>query len=540
VLALAGFVYLLGLYLPDLMYGDAPQDAVMALRMYRDGDWTHLLKNGAPYLDKPHLLFWSAMGGYALLGEHDWAYRLPSVLVTALGAWSTFGLGRRLYGAHAGRIAAVIFVASHATILGNHDVRMDALLTGFVAFGLFQGVEWLETGRARAAILCGLGLGLAFDSKGLVALAIAGPPLALHLWARGAWARIASPAFLAAVAAFALALAPVLYAYHAQFGGEGIRFILLGQSVQRFTGGRGEVSAGDRLFFFHSLLWAFLPWSLLLYAAWLDRLRRLWRAARDGGLRALRAEEHVTLLGPIALLAALGFSRFKLPHYLNAFFPLLAVLVAGWLAGLARDGRTRWLSGLARAQWVAIGAVLAVALALNLWAFPIEEGWVVAAALPAAAALAWSLSLREPLQRIWVPSAFAILLGHALLSANYYPALSRFQPGSEAAARARALDVDWGELYFLDAIYQPFQLYTGTLVRKVDLDHVRARREEGRRVFLMVGERGRREVEAAGLPLQELLRAPDCRITVVSRKLLDPRTRPTACGNAYLVAIDPR
>ena len=124
-----------GLFLPDLMYGDAPQDAVMALRMFREGDWTHLLKNGEPYLDKPHLLFWSAMAGYKLFGVHDWSYRLLSVLASLLGAWSSGRLARRLYGARAGQLAAIFFITAERVLLSDHDVRMEALLAGFTEIG---------------------------------------------------------------------------------------------------------------------------------------------------------------------------------------------------------------------------------------------------------------------------------------------------------------------------------------------------------------------------------------------------------------------
>src|SRR5919198_248571 len=97
VLALVAVVLAAGLFLPTLLGGDSSQDAVMAMRMHRENDWVHLIKNGADYLDKPHLLFWSAMIGYRLFGVHDWSYRLISVLVSLLGAYSTLKLGTRLH-----------------------------------------------------------------------------------------------------------------------------------------------------------------------------------------------------------------------------------------------------------------------------------------------------------------------------------------------------------------------------------------------------------------------------------------------------------
>src|SRR5512141_882312 len=125
--ALVLIVLAAGLFCPDLMYSDAAQDAVMALRMFREGDWSHLIRDGQDYLDKPHLLFWSAMAGYRLFGVHDWAYRLPSVLVSLLGAYSAGRLGRRLYGARAGQMAALFFITAQHILLSDHDVRMEAL-----------------------------------------------------------------------------------------------------------------------------------------------------------------------------------------------------------------------------------------------------------------------------------------------------------------------------------------------------------------------------------------------------------------------------
>jgi hypothetical protein len=71
----------------------------------------------------------------------------------------------------------------------------------------------------------------------------------------------------------------------------------------------------------------------------------------------------------------------------------------------------------------------------------------------------------------------------------------------------------------------------------VSVDALRAEAEKGGEVYALVGDEGRARLEAAGLPARVLLSSPDCRITVLSRRLLDPRTRETACGRAWLVAV---
>jgi 4-amino-4-deoxy-L-arabinose transferase-like glycosyltransferase len=544
--ALVLVVLAAGLFLPDLMVSDAPQDAVMAARMFRDGDWSHLLRNGEDYLDKPHLLFWSAMASYRLFGVHDWSYRLLPVLVSLLGAFSAGRLGTRLYGARAGQLAALLFITAQHILLSDHDVRMEALLTGFTAFGLWQLVRWADTGRLGAALLGAAGIGLAVDTKGMVAAAVAGLCLALYLAGRGRLRALLSWHVLAGLAAFLLVLAPVLVAYYVQFdlhpekvvsgqtGVSGVRFILLGQSADRFAGGRGTAAGKDYLFFFHTLLWAFLPWVPLLAAAWGARFRALWK----GRLAAFRAAEQLTFLGPFLYVAVLSFSAFKLPHYLNVVFPLLAVLCAGWVDGLARAGEGRGLRLLTRLQDVLVVAALAFTALLNGWAFPVQAWWILAAAAPLAVALALAFRLRDPLQRLWVPSAVAFLLANLFLNASFYPQLSRLQPGSAFARQVSGLPVDWSRIYFLSPDhYQPFQLYTGTIIPAVEPAGIQAALADGRPAYALVSDAGRRRLEEAGLTLRDLADSPACRITHITWPMLVPSRRDTYCPRAWLVEV---
>ena len=545
VMALVLVVLGTGLVFPDLMGGDAAQDAVMAMRMHLAGDWVNLLKNGRDYLDKPHLLFWSAKASYAFFGVHDWAYRLPSVLACLLGAFATYGIGKRLHGETAGKLAALMFLTAHAIVLGNHDVRMDALLTGFTTFGLWQLLEYVETGRARAVVLGAVGIALGVSTKGMVAVAVSGCALFFHVWGRGLWRRLWSWKVVLGVAVFFLALSPVLYAYYQQYdlhpekivngrtGVSGVKFILLGQSLERFGGGRGQKLADNHLFFFHSLSWAFLPWSLLTFVAWFERFRELFQRR----WAAFRAREQLSFLGTFVFIAVLGFSRFKLPHYLNVLLPLVAVFTASWLVELWRDGRARALERLRWAQVVVIVALLLLMAVLNGWAFPVERTWVVVGVLAFGALLVASFRVREPLARVWVPSAIAILLGEFLLNTSFYPHLARYQPGRHFVAAAQAAGIDWDRTYFLGKIFEPFQFYAGRPIPLVDLERVRSEVAAGRGLFLAANAEGARRLRDEGIPHEVLATSPDCRVLNLKARFVDPRTRGRACETAFVLAI---
>jgi 4-amino-4-deoxy-L-arabinose transferase-like glycosyltransferase len=406
-----------------------------------------------------------------------------------------------------------------------------------------------ETGDLRSLAAGGLGIGLAVASKGMVAAALSGLCLVLFLWGRGRLRLLVSPRILVGLATFALAIAPVLICYYLQFdlhpekvvrgrtGVSGVRFILLGQSADRFTGGHGEAASGDYLFFFHSLLWAFLPWTALLLAAWGLRLRALWR----GRLAAFRATEQLGFLGPLLYVSLLNLSRFKLPHYLNLAFPLLAVLAAGTMAGLAGGGKRGAVRALTRVQDVVVVLLLVVAVFLNGWAFPVRSAGVLVVAAGFLVVLALAFRLRDPLQRLWVPSGVAILLFNFVLEASFYPQLSRLQPGSEFARTVLALDVDFSRFYFLgENVYQPFQLYTGHLVPAVQPEVVARLVSDGKPAFALVADDGVALLEQEGLRVSELARSPACRITMVRWPMLDPRTRDAACPPARLVRIERR
>lgn len=96
LLSLTVLVYILGLFV-TLFENDSAQFAVMAMRMVQENDFVNLFKGPNDYLDKPHMHYWLAALSFKIFGIHDWAYRIPAILVTLLGAYSCYGLGKLLY-----------------------------------------------------------------------------------------------------------------------------------------------------------------------------------------------------------------------------------------------------------------------------------------------------------------------------------------------------------------------------------------------------------------------------------------------------------
>ncbi|MBL0132716.1 MAG: hypothetical protein IPP79_01210 [Chitinophagaceae bacterium] len=127
---------------------------------------------------------------------------------------------------------------------------------------------------------------------------------------------------------FAVFIAPVVYCYYLQYNlhpeimvrGKdhinGVKFILLNQSVERFSGGMGGDAKND-YFFFCIPFSGFCPVEHpCLYGLLAGRLRFFLH----------RKDEWLTTGVFIVILLIVSFSGFKLPHYLNIVFPATAVM----------------------------------------------------------------------------------------------------------------------------------------------------------------------------------------------------------------------
>jgi len=268
---LLGLVYITGLFVP-LMDNDSAHHANIAMHMYLNRDYVNLIDAGQDYLDKPHLLFWLCALSYKIFGITSFAYRLPSFLFTILGVYSVYQLGRSLYNKEVGRLAALIISSAFAFVLANNDVRMDAILTSCVAFATWQGVQFIQRKKISNALGLAAGLALGFDTKGHIAVFTPIVGLLFYVIYLRNWKIFLNWKWLIVLTAFAAFIFPVVYCFYLQYNlhpgtivrGKdsinGVKFILFGQTVERFKGDSfGSDAKNDYFFFFHSFLWAFVP-----------------------------------------------------------------------------------------------------------------------------------------------------------------------------------------------------------------------------------------------------------------------------------------
>jgi len=543
-LGLAG-VYLLGLF-ARLMENDSAQFAVMAMRMVQEQDFLNLWKGGEEYLDKPHLHYWLAGLSYSLFGLHDWAYRIPALLATFLGAYSCYGLGSALYTRNTGRIAALIFMSAQTIVLSVIDVRTDAVLTGFAVFAIWQLYRYLKEGALTPLLLGAAGAGLAFSTKGQIALLVIGLPLLCQLIYTRSWHRLWNPKILLGLLTFSLVISPVLYAYYHQFDlhpekiirgkneRSGVFFILWEQSFERLSGEGVGKNSSDYFFFFHTFLWVFLPWTLMgLWALW----GRLRRAPKNEGSKSPQREGEILTTGGIcSIFLIISFAQFKLPHYLNITIPLFAVLTASFLDRLYREGA---FEKLRKAGMVQLGIYVlfcAAVFGIAFWVFPLESlaGYIL---LVLGVVLGYVLFFKwaDPMVRLVGISLYGSILLNFVLNGHFYPSLLEYQGGSAMAERIEAESLEVNTLYKLsDQHTWALDFYFGKPLEIVNItDLPRA----SQTIWLYAETKELEKLRKAGILWDTEFTVDQFRISRLQGRFLNPGTRPEVLRQRHLVRI---
>ncbi len=543
-LFLAGSIalaYLIGLFVP-LMDADAAHHANIALHMYLQNDYVHLVDKGNDYLDKPHLLFWLAAMSYQVLGVSAFSYKIASLLFSIAGAFATYRLGTLLYNTQTGKLAAFILVSAQAFILACMDVKMDALLTANIILATWQLIETVIYKKWYNLVLAALFMALGFATKGQIGLVMPGVALFFFLLYKRDFRQMFHIRWLALLALVVLFISPVLYCYYLQFdlhptktirgmsGISGVKFILWGQNIERLDGGNWGGGKRDYFFYLHTMLWAFLPWSLLAYYATGMKIKALWKDR----FRYIPGEEALTAGTIVTVFTLISLSKFQLPHYLNILFPFFAILTAVCLLQLHSRQKWRTLRIMRNIHVpVIVTAVILVAL-LCSYAFPVQSylSWILAGAVMITGFLFYKRA--ELLRQLLITNMAGIAVINILLNGNFYPALMQYQAGYTLAKTVQQQAIPNGQVAFYNTHSFVFDFATAYLHPAAEAEELRA----GKQQWLVTDAAGIDSLRSGGITLTVVDSAAQYRVTRLKASFLNPATRPNTLDTIYLIKTE--
>ncbi|WP_186764381.1 ArnT family glycosyltransferase [Pistricoccus aurantiacus] len=360
--------------------------------------------NGAPYSDKPPLLFWLIHLGWTLFGVNDAWPKLISPLAALLAQFHLFRIAHRLGGSDYAWRATFVLAAMLLWVAYSGALMFDVLLTACVLGAIAPLVSADSPLSRRQWLIAGVWLGLGLLTKGPTALVSWGVIVLTAPYWRG---RVAPVWWKGVGLALALAVLMLLaWALPAAWlGGDAFaRQLFWGQTADRLS------QAMDHA---RPWYWYFPLLPVLLFPAWTwpplwPRHRWRERLERFAGCWAL---------GTLAFFILISAKQI---HYLMPLLPALALLAARELPQSDRQPPRLWGFGLgwsllALAGLVLnvtgspllrdgidpLGALLLLAVALGSLAIRLHSPMAMLRAMALCNALAWVVAIHVMLGPLW-------------------------------------------------------------------------------------------------------------------------------------------
>jgi 4-amino-4-deoxy-L-arabinose transferase-like glycosyltransferase len=360
LILISALILLSNLGLRDLWDPDETRYAVIAREMRVSGDWILPHFNGRIYAEKPPLFFWLVNLSTSLFGQQsEVAHRLPSALAALITIYVTFVFGERLFNTRVGLVSGLMLATCVLFPQVSRWVILDSVFTLFLVltvFYLHKGFEGSE-GRRKAYLCAGLFMGLGVLTKGPVAYLSLLVFFAYGLLlkdVRRFWNKDLLWGFFLSVA---IALAWLIPA--CMKGGEDYtRTVLIWQTLGRLKG--TGASTHPEPFFFY-FLWfpaEFLPWSVLLPAAFVLTFRS----------KGIERKRFLFLLIWLVIpICFLTLSKGKKDTYLLPFYSAAALMVGSlWASEAPSPGIRKGMM----AGGIFMTSAILVALVLTLLGLP--------------------------------------------------------------------------------------------------------------------------------------------------------------------------
>lgn len=432
----AVFVNFSALFIP-VIGPDGTLYASIAKTMAQRNDFVNLFAYGTDWLDKPHFPFWVTALSFKLFGINTWAYKLPGILFLMLGAYYTYLFAKSLYNKQIASWSVLVLLTAQHIVLSDNDVRAEPYLTGLIIAAIYHFYQTNLRNSFWQLLLGSLFTACAIMTKGMFAIVPIGGAIVGHLVITKQWKALFNFRWLLAVVLILVFILPEIWCLYRQFdahpekvifgktGVSGIQFFFWDSQFGRFFNTGPIKGSGDLTFFIHTTLWAFLPWSLLLFAAIFQYIKK--------GVKNVQANEWYCICGSLLTFLLFSASKFQLPHYLNIVFPLFAIITAQYLYNLSTEKSVR---AVRITQVIVTALLLIVILTLDHFFQPAIFGWFAKIAILALyflmVFLPQSISGNVNLSIVLRTVLLSFII-NLYLNLAFYPSLLHYQASSEAA-----------------------------------------------------------------------------------------------------------
>lgn len=343
----------IGLFIPILRNDDSVLYANIAKHIVLSNDWVNLIYNKLDWLDKPHFPFWVTALFFKIFGISSFSYILPGFIFHLLGAYYTYLLGYYLYNKEVGILSSLLYLASFHLMISSIDVRAEVYLLGTIVPATYYWLLYDKFTKIKYLLLGAFFTALAIMTKGLFTILTIMSGL-FSLWVYNKQInKLFSIKWISALILVFIFILPELITLYLQFdlhpekivfahkNISGIKWFFWDSQFGRFFN-FGAITTNHfysyhYLFFIHTFLWAFLPWSIIFVLAFFKTIKSLFiKHAKIN--KTIDKNNLVYLMGAfLPTFILFSISNFQLDHYTNIIIPFAAILTANFIDELFKD-----------------------------------------------------------------------------------------------------------------------------------------------------------------------------------------------------------
>lgn len=363
----------------EIIGTDGTLYASIAKQMVQTHNYNFLYINGEDWLDKPHIPFWLAALSFKLFGVNAFAYKLPNFIFFLVGCFYVYQISKQFLHKEIAQLSTLVFAGSLHVFICNTDVRAEIFLATFTIAAFYHAYCLIKKMWSWHIIACAAFTALAIMTKGIFTLIPIFSGMFLYFLCSKQVKQFIQVKWYVLLLLIIIFILPELYSLYTQFdlhpekivfgktGVSGLKFFFWDSQVGRFFNTGPITGDGDKLFFLHTFLWAFLPWSLVfIYSLFKTKIIVNNNAAL---LKSLGFSMLISFL-------VFSLSKFQLPHYIVILFPFCSI----WLGVFLQEQFTKTSFVISEiSTWLLLVASIAITTYLNLnFSF---LGWMIFALL---------------------------------------------------------------------------------------------------------------------------------------------------------------
>jgi 4-amino-4-deoxy-L-arabinose transferase-like glycosyltransferase len=325
----------------------APKALDDSLQCLLSGTVTPILY-GQPWLEKPALYYWRAMGFFREFGVSDWSARLPSTSGAAFLVLLIFLHMRRFRpGGHLD--AALITVSAVAIFSFSRGASTDMQLAAPFCIGMLGWYAWYETGKKFWLFDLYFFGAAATLAKGPIAPFLALCTIFLFVALRREWSLLRRTIWWPGVTLYLVMVLPWYIAVQRR-NPTFVNEFFLNHNLKRFATNQYQHHQ-PAWYYLIVLILGLMPWTAIGFRALIDAVQIAvaeWRV-RGKGVRYLGHSRAGDAFPEFLVLWALfpilffSFSGSKLPGYILPSIPPLTILTGDYLYRIRRTGLAPWL-----------------------------------------------------------------------------------------------------------------------------------------------------------------------------------------------------